>query len=175
MNKEDMILISVDDHIVEPPDMFENHLPAKYLDQAPRVVRNPDGSERGSSASGDPQRRRSTPSPAGPRRSTASSRTAFDEMRPGCYDVDERVKDMDAGGVLGSMSFPSFPGFAGRLFAHRGQGPRPRAAAGLQRLARRRVVRRLPGRFIPMALPVIWDPEPCADEVRRGAEKGCTR
>jgi hypothetical protein len=26
MNKDDMILISVDDHIVEPPDMFKNHL-----------------------------------------------------------------------------------------------------------------------------------------------------
>ena len=30
MNKDDMILISVDDHIVEPPDMFKNHLPKKY-------------------------------------------------------------------------------------------------------------------------------------------------
>ncbi len=27
MNKDDMILISVDDHVVEPPDMFKNHLP----------------------------------------------------------------------------------------------------------------------------------------------------
>jgi len=33
-----MILISVDDHIVEPPDMFKNHLPRKYLDEAPRLV-----------------------------------------------------------------------------------------------------------------------------------------
>ena len=45
MNKEDMILISVDDHIVEPPDMFKNHLPKKYLDEAPRLVHNPDGSD----------------------------------------------------------------------------------------------------------------------------------
>ena len=41
MNKEDMILISVDDHIVEPPDMFKNHLPKKYVDDAPRLVHNP--------------------------------------------------------------------------------------------------------------------------------------
>jgi hypothetical protein len=40
-----MILISVDDHIVEPPDMFKNHLPKKYLDEAPRLVHNPDGSD----------------------------------------------------------------------------------------------------------------------------------
>ena len=45
MNKEDMILISVDDHIVEPPDLFENHLPTKYQDDAPRLVHNDDGSD----------------------------------------------------------------------------------------------------------------------------------
>ena len=50
MNKDDMILISVDDHIVEPPDMFKNHLAKKYLDEAPRLVHNPDGSTPGSSA-----------------------------------------------------------------------------------------------------------------------------
>ena len=41
----------------------------------------------------------------------------LDEIRKGCFEVDERVKDMNAGGILGSMCFPSFPGFAGRLFA----------------------------------------------------------
>ena len=30
-----------------------------------------------------------------------------------------------------------------------------------------------PGRFIPMALPVLWDPELCAARVRRVAAKGC--
>ena len=38
-------------------------------------------------------------------------------MRPGCYDIDERVKDMNANGVLGSLCFPSFPQFCGQLFA----------------------------------------------------------
>jgi len=45
MNKEDMILVSVDDHIVEPPDMFKNHLAKKYAAEAPRLVHNPDGSD----------------------------------------------------------------------------------------------------------------------------------
>ncbi|EUA51118.1 amidohydrolase 2 domain protein [Mycobacterium xenopi 3993] len=49
MNKDDMILISVDDHTVEPPDMFKNHLPKKYLDDAPgwcttRTARTPGSS-----------------------------------------------------------------------------------------------------------------------------------
>ena len=37
VNKDDMILISVDDHIVEPPEMFKNHLPKRYIDDAPQV------------------------------------------------------------------------------------------------------------------------------------------
>ena len=32
---------------------------------------------------------------------------------PGCWQVDERVKDMNAGGILGSICFPSFPGLRG--------------------------------------------------------------
>jgi hypothetical protein len=43
--------------------------------------------------------------------------TSFTELRAGCYDIDERVKDMDANGVLGSLCFPSFPPFCGQLFA----------------------------------------------------------
>lgn len=36
MNKDDLILISVDDHIAEPADMFHAHVPQRYKDQAPR-------------------------------------------------------------------------------------------------------------------------------------------
>ena len=45
MEKNDMIIVSVDDHVVEPPDMFERHLPAKYRDLAPRVVHKDDGTD----------------------------------------------------------------------------------------------------------------------------------
>ena len=33
-------IISVDDHVVEPPDLWTNRLPAKYQDRAPRVERD---------------------------------------------------------------------------------------------------------------------------------------
>lgn len=38
-------VISVDDHIVEPPDMFQGRVPAKFADRAPRVVEEADGSQ----------------------------------------------------------------------------------------------------------------------------------
>ena len=35
MKMQDLVLVSVDDHLVEPPDLFEKHIPAKYKDDAP--------------------------------------------------------------------------------------------------------------------------------------------
>ena len=81
-------------------------------------------------------------------------------MRVGCYDVHERVRDMSVNGVLGSMCFPSFPQFCGQLFARREDKDEARAMVrayndwhidkwcGAE-----------PGRFIPLSIPVIWDPE----------------
>ena len=48
MDAGEMILISVDDHVVEPPsmhDFFKEHLPAKYKDRAPKVIRRADGTD----------------------------------------------------------------------------------------------------------------------------------
>ena len=38
MQMEDMILVSIDDHVIEPRDMFDRHMPAKYRDDAPKYV-----------------------------------------------------------------------------------------------------------------------------------------
>ena len=73
----------------------------------------------------------------------------LDEIRPGCYDVHERVKDMNAGGILAQMNFPSFPGFAARLFATDDPEFSLALVQRLQRLAHRRVVRRVPGPLHP--------------------------
>ena len=40
-----LTIISVDDHLVEPPDMFEGRLAAKFAERAPRVVERADGRE----------------------------------------------------------------------------------------------------------------------------------
>jgi len=172
MNKDDMILISVDDHIVEPPDMFKNHLPQRYLDDAPRLVHNPDGS--------DTWQFRDVVVPnvalnavAGrPKEEYGLEPQGLDEIRPGCFDVDERVKDMNAGGILTSLNFPSFPGFAGRLFATEDSDFSLALVRAYNDWHIDEWCGAYPARFIPMAIPVIWDAELCAQEVRRVAGKG---
>ena len=172
MNKDDMILISVDDHIVEPPEMFKNHLPKKYTDEAPRLLHNTDGS--------DTWQFRDVVIPnvalnavAGrPKEEYGLEPQGLDEIRPGCYKVDERVKDMNAGGILGSMCFPSFPGFAGRLFATEDADFSLALVQAYNDWHVEEWCGVYPARFIPMTLPVIWDAEACAKEIRRNAKRG---
>ena len=174
MAADDLIMVSVDDHLVEPPNLFEGRLPAKFRDQAPSVKRLPDGSDVWV-FNGQTIPNIGLNAVAGrPREEYGIEPTAFEEMRPGCFDVHERIKDMNAGGVLGSMNFPSFPGFSARLFA--ACRDKELALSVLRAYNDWHIDEwcgAYPGRFIPMALPILWDPELCAEEVRRVAAKGC--
>jgi predicted TIM-barrel fold metal-dependent hydrolase len=170
---KDMILVSVDDHLVEPPDLFQRHLPAAYRDRAPRVVRKDDGSDVWVFGKAEIPNIGLNAVAGRPKEEYGVEPTAFEEMRRGCWDVDERVKDMNAGGVLASMCFPSFPGFSGRLFA--ANADKDLALAVLRAYNDWHVDEWCgahPGRFIPMGLAPLWDAELAAAEVRRLAAKG---
>jgi predicted TIM-barrel fold metal-dependent hydrolase len=172
MRPDDLIMVSVDDHLVEPPEMFAN-APAKYRDQMPKVVRKENGADVWVFNGAEIPNIGLNAVAGRPKEEYGIEPTAFDEMRPGCWDVAERVKDMDAGGVLGSMCFPSFPGFSARLFA--AADDKDMALAVLKAYNDWHVDEwcgAAPGRFIPMGLPVLWDAELAAAEVRRLAEKG---
>jgi predicted TIM-barrel fold metal-dependent hydrolase len=170
---DDLILVSVDDHLVEPPTMFEGHLPAKYKDQGPKVVHTENGDDVWT-FNGAVIPNVGLNAVAGrPKEEYGIEPTAFDEMRPGCFDIHERIKDMNAGGMLASMCFPSFPGFSGRLFA--AADDKDLALAVLRAYNDWHVDEwcgSYPGRFIPMGLPILWDPNLAAEEVRRLAKKG---
>jgi predicted TIM-barrel fold metal-dependent hydrolase len=174
MNADDLIMISVDDHVVEPPEMFRQHIPPRFADQAPKIVHQEDGSDVWV-FNGSVIPNIGLNAVAGrPKEEYGIEPTAFDEIRPGCYDIHERIKDMSAGGILASMNFPSFPGFSGRLFA--ACQDKELALAVLRAYNDWHIdewAGAYPGRIIPMALPVLWDAPACADEVRRVAAKGC--
>jgi predicted TIM-barrel fold metal-dependent hydrolase len=174
MRVEDMILVSVDDHVVEPPDMFEGRVPAKYVDIAPRVVRMDDGSDVWAYDGREIPNIGLNAVAGRPLEEYGMEPTAFDEIREGCYDVHRRVRDMDVNGVLASMCFSSFPNLCGQLFSRSSD-----LDAGLAILRAYNDWHvdawcgAYPGRFIPLGLPPIWDPNLMADEVHRLAAKGC--
>ena len=174
MKTEDMILVSVDDHVVEPPDMFEGHLAAKYKDLAPKVIQNASGDDVWLYEGQELPNIGLNAVAGKPPEEYGIEPTTFAEMRPGCYDIHERIRDMDANGVLGSMCFPSFPQFCGQLFSR--TEDKTVALAMLQAYNDWHVDEwcgTYPGRFIPLSLPPIWDPQLMAAEIRRVARKGC--
>jgi predicted TIM-barrel fold metal-dependent hydrolase len=173
MRVEDMVLVSVDDHLIEPPDLFTKHLPARYLDAAPHIVH-----ENGTDTwvFGDAK----APSiglnavASWPKHEWGFDPVGFAEMRPGCYDVHERVRDMNANGVLASMCFASMARFSGQLFLE--HSDRDLGLVMLQAYNDWHIDEwcgAYPGRLLPLAIGPMWDPELLAAEVRRVARKGC--
>ena len=174
MKAEDLILVSVDDHVVEPPDLFEGRLPAKYRQLAPRVVKKDDGTDVWLYDGNELPNVGLNAVAGRPPEEYGLDPTKFDDMRPGCFDIHERIRDMNVNGVLGSMCFPSFPQFCGQLFAR--TEDKDVALAMLRAYNDWHLETwcgTYPGRFIPLSLPPLWDPKLMAAEVRRVAAKDC--
>jgi len=171
---DEMILISVDDHVIEPAEMFVHHVPSKYLDSAPRVIRKEEGSDVWIYEGIEVPNLALNAVAGRPPEEYGFEPTAYEEIRQGCYDSSARVRDMDANGVLASMNFPSMAGFCGQLF---GRAQDKDMALVMLRAYNDWHIDEWagshPGRFIPLALPGLWDPQVAADEVRRVAQKGC--
>ena len=174
MRTEDMILISVDDHICEPASMFDDHVPARFRGEAPRVITEADGSQQWWYGE-KPGRNLGLNAVAGkPPEMYNVNPSRYDEMRPGCFDVHERVRDMSAGGQLAGLNFPNWTGFAGQVLS---EGPdREVNLIMIQAYNDWHIdewCAAYPDRFIPCGIIPLFDPVLAAVEVRRLAAKGC--
>ena len=173
MKADDLILISVDDHIAEPPDMFDAHVPATFKEFAPQVV--DDGVSQRWWYMGKPGRDLGLNAVAGkPREHYNVDAYRYDQMRDGCWNVRERVRDMNAGGQLAGLNFPNFTGFAGQVL---NQGPDREINLVMIKAYNDWHVDEwcgaYPGRFIPCGILPLFDPDEAAKEIRRLALKGC--
>ena len=167
--------ISVDDHLVEPPDMFEGRVPARFAELAPRVEIDDTGMEYWS-YDGERQYKVGLNAVVGrPRSELSFEPTRFDEMRRGAWDIHARVHDMDLNGVYASLNFPSsLAGFAGQRFQLGVSDPE--LALAVVRAANDWHLEAwagpYPERIIPVQLPWLLDPEVAAAEIRANAERG---
>ena len=187
-------LISVDDHILEPLELWQRELPPSLRQRGPRVVRERARMDfRGGSLTFErdaddgqwcdvwlfddlvyPTCLRHAPVGL-PEEEQANIPAVYEDFRPGTYDQAARLSDMDANHVEVSINYPNtFPRFAGQGFAERSD--KDLALACLQvyndwmiddwgGVAGR-------GRLVPLTLIPLWDPVLAAHEVRRCAAKG---
>lgn len=171
---EDLILISVDDHICEPANMFDAHVPDRYKDLAPRVVEDEEGREQWWYGNKKGRTLGLNAVAGKPQEMYNLDVVRYDEMRAGCFDVDERVRDMNAGGQLAGLNFPNFTGFSGQVL---NQGPDRDTNLVMIKAYNDWHIDEWcgahPGRFIPCGILPLFDVEEAAAEIRRLSAKGC--
>jgi predicted TIM-barrel fold metal-dependent hydrolase len=167
-------ITSVDDHIIEPPNVWQDRLPAKYKDIGPRVIVDDSGTEvwayedirsatggLGASAGRRPEDITAVGFP-------------YSEMRPGCYDPKARLLDMNDAGILASLNFPSFPRFCGQVFW---EAKDKELALLCVKAYNDWMIDEWcgadPGRMIPLAIIPLWDTALAVKELERVHAKGC--
>jgi predicted TIM-barrel fold metal-dependent hydrolase len=187
-------IVSVDDHVLEPPDLWVERLPAKYRDRAPRVERykgrievhrdtrlhqviEDEAGEWGDAWIFEDLRWAMVPpfAAAGIEGDNRGHRPlTYDEVRPGCFRQAERLSDMVINRVSASLCFPTFPRFCGQTFLER--GPRDLALACVQVYNDWMIDEWCAGdgygRLIPQTIIPLWDVELAVAEVQRCAAKG---
>jgi predicted TIM-barrel fold metal-dependent hydrolase len=169
-------VISVDDHVVEPPHLFDTWLPASLRDRGPRLVESESGAQVWE-FEGERYSQVGMNAVAGRRPETVRLEPfRFDQMRPGCYDVHARVKDMDLGGIWAMLNFPSqITGFCGRVFAFARDAEVGKACVrAWNDWMYEEWYRAYPDRIIPGGITYLADPAEAVREIERNAARGFT-
>jgi predicted TIM-barrel fold metal-dependent hydrolase len=181
-------IISVDDHVVEPPDLWTSRLPREHIERGPRVVREKfdgGGANLASAYGGwadvwyyDDVRAPMMVLMAAvgfedSRRDFGV--TTYDDIRPGGWKQTERLSDMDDNHVDASLCFPNtIPRFCGQTFAERAD---KELALECVKAYNDWMIDEWcagdgHGRLVPVTMVPLWDVELAAAEVRRSADKG---
>jgi predicted TIM-barrel fold metal-dependent hydrolase len=187
-------IISVDDHVVEPPHVWRTWLPARFRDRGPRIERRGVAGMRHVGgghyeqvfADDAPERadcwvyedlvyvhKRHVAAVGYPRDEMTMTPMTYDEMRPGCYDSAARIADNELNHVEVSLCFPTFPRFCGQTFAE--AEDRDLALACVRAYNDWMVEEWCGdsgGRLVPLVIVPLWDAELAAAEVRRNAARG---
>jgi predicted TIM-barrel fold metal-dependent hydrolase len=186
-------IVSVDDHVVEPPHVWERWLPAKLRDRGPKVERRGIGAmkhigggayEQSFDDSGQPAdcwvfedlvyiHKRHVAAVGYSRDEMTMTPMTYDEMRPGCYDPKARIDDNEMNWVDSSLCFPTFPRFCGQAFTEAKDRELGEACVyAYNDWMVEEWCGDSGGRLIPLILVPLWDAELAAAEIRRNAERG---
>jgi Amidohydrolase len=168
------VVISVDDHVIEPPDMFVGRLPSALARRAPKVVETDDGRQVWRYEDREYPNIGLNAVIGRPHEEWSMDAARFDEMRRGCWDIDARIADMDLAGIWASLNFPSLiAGFAGTVFW---KSDDPELGLATLRAWNDWHLEvwagSYPERIIPLQLPWLADPQLAPEEIRRNAARG---
>jgi predicted TIM-barrel fold metal-dependent hydrolase len=192
MTTEMPLIVSVDDHVVEPPHVWQHYLPERFRDRGPRIELLPEGEVQ--LVDGRYQERPGTDgrlvawwnfdgnysslkryiaAVGVPPEEVDMYPITYDDMRPGCWQPKARVADMVLNGVEASLCFPNYPRFCGQIFSE--TTDRELGLACIRAYNDWMVEEWAGdsgGALIPLVIVPLWDPQLAAEEIRRNAARG---
>jgi predicted TIM-barrel fold metal-dependent hydrolase len=167
-------LASVDDHLCEPPDLFEGRRARRFGEAAPHIVEKSDGTQVWVMEGVEYPNVGLNAVVGRPKEEWNFEPSRFDEMRKGAWDVHARIADMDVGGLDVSLCFPSLlAGFAGTKFSE--LEDRELGLACVRDWNDWMIEEwygSYPSRFIPMQLAYFANPDVAAADIVANAERG---
>jgi predicted TIM-barrel fold metal-dependent hydrolase len=167
-------VISVDDHLCEPPHLFRGRRSEHFGEAGPHLVERTDGTQVWV-MEGESFPNVGLNAVVGrPKDEWNFEPSRFDEMRKGAWDVNARVEDMNIGGIDLSLCFPSLlAGFSGTKFSQLKDPALGHACVqDWNDWLFDEWYGSYPDRFIPMQLAYFADPERAATDIRNNAERG---
>src|ERR1700738_4364972 len=173
MLPEDAKIISVDDHVIEHPRVWLDRVPAKYADVAPRIVKLPDGNDTWL-YEGRQSGNFALNAVAGKHpRDFGMDPRSYDDMLPGCHDIEDRIKDMDIEGTWAQLCFPNFGGFAGSTFyAAEDKDFAKLCICAYNDFILDEWCAYAPERQIPLMMVPFWDIDASVADIERTAARG---
>ncbi len=187
-------IISVDDHVVEPPTVWTDRLSARDRESGPRVVQDTCQTVK------DPRTLRVSYLKGGegpvmdwwlyedlakavpkvvacagyPLEQHTTDPIAYRDMRAGCYDPVARLADMDLNRTERSLCFPFIPRFCGQMFLEaKDKDLAMRCVRAYNDWMIDEWCGSSAGRLLAVGLIPLWDPIAAAAEIRRNAARGC--
>lgn len=170
---DDVQIVSVDDHVIEHPNVWQDRLPEKFKEAGPKNVPDDQGRDVWW-FEGNPRFNAGLNAVAGkPREKFGMDPVAYTEMRDGCYIPEARIADMDVDGIHAQLCFPSFPGFAGgSFFAATDKELAVACVTAYNDWMIDEWCAAMPGRQIPLAILPFWDIDATVKEAKRTVDKG---
>jgi predicted TIM-barrel fold metal-dependent hydrolase len=163
---------SVDDHIIEPADVWTSRVPARYRDVAPHVEE--DGERQWWAFEDQRITTMGTNAVVGkPREQWDVEPIRFADMRPACYDPELRAKDLRSQGIFASVNFPTLPRFGGALFPFfKDKTLADYCVKAWNDFVIDEWCAADPDMFVPMVICQLWDPQLARAEIERCLAKG---
>lgn len=164
-------IIDADTHVTETPDLWTSRAPAKMRDRVPFVETDARGRQVWKLGNGRRLGLVGMSATAG-RGSFKHPPKGYDDMHPGAYDPNARLKYMDDMGIWAMVMYPNVGGFGAQQFLKLNDPELMLTCVRIYNDWQTEWASADPRRLLPITSIPFWDVDAAVEEVRRCAAKG---